>query len=289
MADVVVDLEETLPGSGTEPMGEPPRRRGRKILTVVLAALAVVLLAGVAWFVFGRDQARELDTTEALDEFRAANVGSGEGDGRPTAGVYAATATGVESIGLPGFDEELGPNAPVTVTHGEAGCFTYRADFNSHHWRSWTFCPSASATFALVRSEGWTERKAPGLEIATLATFDCTSPIDFLWQDATVGETRSGACTGTNDVDDAVTDDAMEVEVLGTDTLSVGDRQVDVVHVRSTETFSQAQTGTEIDEWWLDAETGLPLRLTVDARLSGGLSDYTETADLQLTSLTPAT
>jgi hypothetical protein len=289
MADVVVDLEETLPGSGTEPVGEPPRRRGRKVLTVVLAALAVVLLAGVAWFVFGRDQAREIDTTEALDEFRAANVGSGEGDGRPTAGVYPATVTGVESIGLPGFDEELGPNAPVTVTHGEAGCFTYRADFNSHHWRSWTFCPSASATFALVASDSWTERSAPGLEIASLATVECQSPADVLWAGAAVGDTRSGACTSSNDVDEGVADDAVRVDVLGTDTLTVGDREVDVVHVRTTETFSGSLTGTEVDEWWLDAATSLPLRLVIDARLLGGQSDYTETADLQLTSLTPAT
>jgi hypothetical protein len=289
MADVVVDLEETLPGSGTEPAEEPPRRRGRKVLTVLLAAVAVVLLAGVAWFVFGRDQARELDTTEALDEFRAANPASGEADGRPAAGVYAATATGVESVGLPGFDEQLGPNAPVTVTHGAEGCFTYRADFNSHHWRSWTFCPSATATFALVGSEGWTERSAPGLEIAALTTFECGSPVDFLWQGAAIGEIRTGACTGTNDVDDTVMDDAVELEVLGTDTLSVGDREVDVVHVRSTETFSRSQTGTEVDEWWLDAETGLPVRLTIDASLRGGPSDYDETADLRLTSLTPAT
>jgi hypothetical protein len=259
------------------------------VLLAVLVGLAAVLVAGGLWFFLGRDQAQQLDDQEALSEFRSANSSTGAADGRPPAGVYAATATGVESIGIPGFDEDLGPNAPVTVTHGAAGCFTYRVGFNSHHWRSWTYCPSATATFALASSEGFTERKAPGLNIATLATFDCQQPVDFLWPDAAVGETRSGRCTGTNDIDDAVTDDAMEVEVLGRDTLTVDGQQVEVVHVRSTETFSRAQTGTEVDEWWLDASTGLPVRLVVDARLQGGLSSYTETADLTLTSMSPAT
>jgi hypothetical protein len=287
---VVVDLDENP--SGSDPSSAetgPPKRRRRKVVLIVLAGLAVLLVAAGLWFFLGRDQARQLGTDEALSEFRSANSSSGTADGLPVAGVYPATATGVESIGIPGFDENLGPNAPVTVTHGAEGCFTYRSDFNSHHWRSWTFCPTATATFALRSSEGWTERKAPGLDIATLATFDCEQPVDFLWTEATVGETRSGQCTGTNDIDDAVTGDAVTVEVLGTDRLTVGDQQVDVVHVRSTETFSQAQTGTEVDEWWLEADTGLPVRLVIDARLQGGLSSYTETADLQLTSMTPAT
>lgn len=288
--DVVDDLDghpSDLEPAPADP--GPPKRRRLAIVLAVVGATGGILLLAASWFVLSRDQPTELGTDQALDEFRAANASSGEADGRPAAGVYAATATGVESIGLPGFDEELGPNAPVTVTHGDAGCFTYRADFNSHHWRSWTFCPTATASFAMTTSDAWTARKAPGLDIATLATYDCKEPVGFLWSGAAVGDTRSGACTGVNDVDDAVTEDAATVEVLGTDTLTVGGDQVDVVHVRSTEIFSGDQTGREIDEWWLDASTGLPVRVVVDSQLTGGLSDYAETADLTLSTLRPST
>jgi len=209
--------------------------------------------------------------------------------GRPAAGVYPATAAGTESIGLPGFDEELGPNSPVTVTHGDGGCHTYRTDFNSHHWRSWTFCPTESAAFSLTQLESFTARKAPGLDIAALSTYTCESPLDFLWQGAAVGDTRTGACTGTSDIDDSVTADAGSIEVLELTSRTVGDETVDVIRLRTTDTFSGSQTGSEVNEWWIDAATGLPVRIVVDAKLSGGPSDYTETADLELTSLTPAT
>ena len=39
------------------------------------------------------------------------------------------------------------------MTHGDGGCFTYRADLNNHHWRSWTFCPASGATFALTAAD----------------------------------------------------------------------------------------------------------------------------------------
>jgi hypothetical protein len=79
------------------------------------------------------------------------------------------------------------------------------------------------------------------------------------------------------------------MEVLDVATTSVGGRTVDVVHVRSTETFSRAQTGSEVDEWWLDASTGLPVKVLIDARIQGGVSDYTESLTLELATLTPAT
>ena len=65
------------------------------------------------------------------------------------------------------------------------------------------------------------------------------------------------------------------------------------MHVRSTDTFGDAQTGTEVDEWWLDARTGLPVRLIIDANIQSdtpvGKADYIEKGQLELTTLTPTT
>lgn len=86
-----------------------------------------------------------------------------------------------------------------------------------------------------------------------------------------------------------MTADAASLVVLDVGAIDVGGESVDVIHVRTTDTFSQAQTGSEVDEWWLDATTGLPMRIVVDANLTGGGTDYTEKLDLQLSNLTPAT
>jgi hypothetical protein len=267
---------------------EPPRRSRRRLRRVMIGVAAViVVLVGAAalWYVFGREEAKEVSAEDALAKFREKEGASADTAGRPTAGVYTATATGSESIGLPGFDEGFGPNAPVVVTHGDGGCFTYRADFNSHHWRSWTYCPTATATFALTGLESWTARKAPGLDIESLTTYTCTRPLDFLWRGAADGDTRHGSCTGTTDGDDAVTADAATIEVLDVGHLMVARTRVEVVHVRTTDTFSRAQTGTEVDEWWLDATSGLPLKVLIDAELKGGPSDYSEKGSLVLSSL----
>ena len=202
--------------------------------------------------------------------------------------MYDASATGTESIGLPGFDEQLGPSAPVTLTYGDPGCFTYRADFNSHHWRSWTFCPTTTATFALTELQTWTARKAPALDIETLSTYECATPLDMVWPDAAAGERRTSQCTGTTDVDDTVTQDAGVAEALGTEDIQVGGETVQALRVRTTDTFTGDQTGGESAEWWLHPESGLPLRIDLESSAKGA-SEYSETFDLRLDTLTPAT
>lgn len=270
------------------PDGTSPRRSRRRLWRVIIgiAALIVVLLvAGVLWFVFGREKAEQVSAEDALAQFRDNGGAADDDTGRPAAGVYTATATGSESIGLPGFDESFGPNAPVVVTHGDGGCFTYRVNLNSHHWRTWTYCPTASAMFALTELESWTARKAPALDIESLTVFTCDRPLDFLWADAAVGDIRRGTCSGTTDGGDDVTADAATIEVLDVGTMTVGGTSVEVVHVRTTETFSDAQTGVEIDEWWLDAATGLPVKVVIDSELRGGPSDYSEHATVILSTL----
>lgn len=277
-----------------ESAGDPPARRPRRwlrALFICVGAVVLLVAAAGAWFVIGRDSAEQVASGDALADFReqAGDLGTQVAAGLPAAGVYEAEASGTESIGLPGFDEELGPTAPVTVTHGDAGCFSYRVDFNSHHWRAWTYCPSPTATFALTGVQTWTARSAPGLNLDTTATYRCEEPLDVLWPDAVAGDRRQGSCTGTNDLDDGVTLDAAEVEVLDRTTVTVDGEEVAAVHVRTTETFSQAQSGSEVGEYWFDAATGLPLRISVDSRASGASGDYSERFELALTTLTPAT
>ncbi|MCB1270607.1 MAG: hypothetical protein KDB31_04240 [Microthrixaceae bacterium] len=271
------------------PDGQRPRRRIWRNLLIVAAALLGLLVVLVAWFLLARDRAEQLTQDDALEDFRAATSADTSADGRPAPGVYPAAASGSESIGLPGFDEELGANAPVTVTYGDSGCYTYRADFNSHHWRSWTFCPTDTATFALVELQSWTARKAPALDVETLSTYSCAVPLDFLWDGMAPGETRSSECTGTLDTDDSVTGDVGTVEVVGTETVTIDGTVVEGVRIRTSDEFSEAQTGFERGDWLLHPDNGLPLSVGIEAELAGGPTTYTENFQLDLGGLTPAT
>lgn len=289
--DPVAPIAPTAPAPDDGAGSPRPRRRAWKVVAMVAGTVLVLVAIAVLWFFLGRDRASELTDSQALTDFRAAagETSGSEALGRPRAGVYAATATGSESIGLPGFDEQVGPNAPVTVTHGDDGCYTFRTDLNSHHWRSWTFCPTQSARFALVRLDSSTERRAPGLDIATITTYRCATPLDFSWDGAAPGDVRRGACEGTSDMDDSITEDAAQAEVVATGSRTVAGVRRDAVHVRTSDAFSGAQTGYERGDWWLDAETGLPLAVSIEAELEGGPSTYAETLDLVLSTLQPAT
>jgi hypothetical protein len=289
MSTVTIDPPAGADGGSPPPS---PRRRRRTLWRVLigLVVLVVVLVAGAAaWWVFGRDEARQRSTDDAIEDFRRSGGTDSSDDGRPLIGVYRATAEGSEDIGVPGLTESFGPGAPVTVTHGDGGCFTYRVDLNTHHRRSWTFCPAADATFALTVADTSTVRDVPGLSLDSYTSYTCETPVPYLWADATVGERRGGSCTGTSDTIKGTTTDAGTVEFLGPDTLTVDGTEVAVVHVRSTDTFGEAQTGTEVDEWWLDARTGLPLKLVIDADLTSSVGDYIEKGTLALTTVTPAT
>jgi hypothetical protein len=292
MAQLTID---DAPGAEIPDPDDPtPTPRGRRrlvwrVLIGLAVAVVVIVLAGVGWFFFGRDGATERSTDAALDDFRQSGAAGSEAEGRPAVGVYDAVASGSEDIGLPGLTESFGPGAPVTVTHGAGGCFTYRVDLNTNHWRSWTFCPEGEATFALTVADSSTVRDVPGLDVDSLTTYTCETPVPYLWPEAAVGDRREGSCTGVSDTIDGITGDAGMVEVLGFETMTVGGEEVDVVHLRSTDTFTDAQVGTEVDEWWIDVATGLPVKLVIDADLTSSAGDYVEKATLELTSLVPTT
>lgn len=277
---------------GEAPVESPdpePRRRTLRVALWAVAIAGTLVVAAVVWFLLGRESAEPLTSDDALEGFRATAGSAGEAQGRPRAGVYRASASGSESIGIPGLDEDLGPDVPVTVTYSDEGCFTYRADFNSHHWRSWELCPDEDAIFSLVELQSWTARKAPAFDVKSLSTYTCEQPPPVLWDEMEPGEKRTGACTGTMDSDDSVTKDRASVEVTGTESITVGTERVDAIRLRTVDELSEDQTGMEEGEWWLEPTTGLPLRVVIESNLSGGAATYSENFDLRLDTLSPDT
>ena len=79
--------------------------------------------------------------------------------------------------------------------------------------------------------------------------------------------------------------------LAGTGVLVIGGTRVPAVHFHRSRTDSGGQRGTEEAEVWLDARTGLPLRLDQHLRVvtstTFGTSTYTQDGILRLTSMTP--
>lgn len=289
MAPVTLDDAPAPPAPEPAPAPVPKKRRVVwRVLIGLVVAIVLVVGAAALWFFVLRSGAGERSTEDALNDLRASGATGGAAEGRPAVGVYTASATGSEDIGIAGLTESFGPNAPVTVTHAEGGCFVYRVDLNTNHDRGWTFCPTADATFALTALDSTTRRDVPGVDVDSVSTYTCETPIPYLWPDPVVGDTRSGSCTGVTDVIDGTTADEGTVEVLGLTVLTIGGREVSVVHLRSTDVLTGAQVGREVDEWWIDARTGLPVRLVIDAETTSSVGDYREVATIEITDLVPA-
>jgi len=295
MSGLITDVAPA-PDDGETSPPERGRRRGRLIVLVAAGVVVVLALAGALWFMVGRDRARARSTDEAVETFRTAGTPGTLADPaarRPDAGVYPATASGSESVGIAGLDESFGAVAPVTVTHAENGCFTYRADLNTHHWRSWTYCPTATASFALSGTQSSTLRKFPGLDFGSVNSYTCERPLPAVWPGAVVGDHRDGSCTGTSDTIAGVTTDAGTVDVVELGTRRVGDTEVAAVHIRTADTFGEAQSGTETADLWLAADTGLPLLISFDTKVKSdtplGTADYVDQGRIELTTLAPTT
>lgn len=254
-----------------------PQRR-RVVLAILVGALVVAGIAGARSGLFARDRSHAASVQDALRRFR-----EGDRRARSLEGVYTFTTTGRESVDALGGAHHRYP-AVTTVTALRVGC-GLRLD-----WRA-----------LRERSTTWTLCSAPaGIELRT-----SSERHRFFWQ----SDTTTYACADALllpaagiDIDPAAarpfsctTDKGGEhgrAVSLGRVTVAVGDRSVTAEHVRTTGTFSGANHGWQITDWWLDTATGLPVRINLESRTSRktivGATHYREDADMHLVSLTPS-
>jgi len=82
-----------------------------------------------------------------------------------------------------------------------------------------------------------------------------------------------------------------EVHAIGREQVSVDGRRLAALHVRTVGNVGGGDSGMETTDWWLEPQTGLPLRLTFESRTSRplkvGRARYRERADLRLVSTSP--
>ena len=109
-------------------------------MVVALGALADigVIAFAIAWHNSGSrpvsiaEARRRLGNTSSSLPPRPSTLG-------PPAGVYLYRGSGTEHLDKPPKSQSQGPPMPATVTYRADGCWTFRLDYSTGHWQSWTY------------------------------------------------------------------------------------------------------------------------------------------------------
>jgi hypothetical protein len=128
-------VEKATPGSVA---AERPVRhhRVRTALLVLLSLVILFVLVSVVVTLEGR--ARPVSMSQAISHFHSDP--SADPGAHPPPGVYSYQGTGTDSLSLPPLSQAEGPTLPGTVELQSDGCWSFRIDYSTNHWQSWTYC-----------------------------------------------------------------------------------------------------------------------------------------------------
>ncbi len=267
------------------PAGPDTPRRHRRWPWIV-GGVVFVILAAAAVVVLSTDRAHEVTLGQA--EQRLGGNGGGVAGARPSPGVYEYRGSGTEHLSLPPLSQGEGPLIPGTVTLRGADCWVFRVDYSSHHWQTWDYCRHGADTWE-AGGQTWQLWSIGPLNESNTSTFTCAPATMSLPGKAVPGQVWQGRCTGRNTAVSGTTISAGPYRFVGLTTVSVGGTPVRTAEFVRNRTDSGAQRGSEHAEVWLDASTGLPIRLrqelTVSTDTPFGRSTYTQSGVFSLVSL----
>jgi hypothetical protein len=253
---------------------------------------AMVVIAGamvfaVAWFDRGAEEA-SLD--RAVAEARDHSASAAAGFLEPATGVYVYQGTGTEHLSLLGTSQDWGPRLPGVVERAAHGCWTFKIEYNSHHWQSTTLCPRVDALDETA-DKTFQQFDFVVTSVDDLNVIVCDPPVEVIRVAARPGSSSHHSCVGHSRQQGTKVISTGTNTFVGADTVDVGGTQVPAVQYRSDRVLSGDQTGEEHTETWYRLADGLPLKSTRDVRVDSsspvGTVTYTERGSYTLTSLVP--
>lgn len=267
-------------------------RHHRRLRRRVLAGVVLVALLGAAVgtfaYLWSRSDARPVSLDEARRRFLEERVGRGSAAGpfTPPEGVYAYTGSGSEHLSSPPKSQSEGPEMPGTVRHGADGCWSFRLDYSTNHWREWRFCADADG----LRQHGSTVFQRWDFVVSSVdntTVMRCQPPAVVLEADMAPGDEWESTCRGESTAISGETVSTGTHRFVGRETLRVGGRAVETMRFRDDRVVSGAQTGTETFDLWL-ADDGLVVqgrqRIVVDSDSPIGQVTYTQEGEFRLVS-----
>jgi hypothetical protein len=276
------------PGAAAEAERPVRHHRVRTVLLVVLSLIVVFALVSVVLTLRGR--ARPVSIDQAIDRYHpapAADPGI-----HPSPGVYEYQGTGTDSLSLPPLSQAEGPTLPGTVEVKADGCWSFRIDYSTNHWQLWNYCARSSG-LAQTGGQVWQRWMIGPIAETNLSTLRCTPGLVSIPAEPVPDKVWPARCTGTSTQIHGTLVSVGATRFLGQPVLTIAGHKVRSVHVEVQWRLSGPQVGTEHDDLWFDARSGLPLknRRTIHVRTDTpfGTSDYTEDGAFMLRSLTPKT
>ncbi len=260
----------------------------RRKTLIVIASVGALLIAALlfvrAWLV--RDDTTPVAIEKVVQDYRgetssAATTTLPAGLKIPDQGVYAYATTGGEQTQLLGTSKHDYP-ATTTIAIRATDCgFAQTWTALDKRVESWSLCTEPDGlrpqTFRDVHSFYGRDDDR---------TYRCSG--DGVFPLKPGGGEQTFTCT----TDSTTRTD--HVRAVGREPLSVGGTTVDTIHLRDRYTLSGSTTtdspGTS--DWWLDPQTGLPIRIRVSVKDAsdtpiGKQAQYAEAYDLKLQSLEP--
>jgi hypothetical protein len=200
--------------------------------------------------------------------------------GSPADGVYVYATQGYEETNALGGARHDYP-AQSTVTVQRSGCgWTERWQPLQERWDTWSFCNIAAGQ--------------NGKHFATYHEFfqksqqqDYDCPANAIWRPTNPqpGSKGHAACTGSSGTTDVT------ATMVGFEDVPVAGKAVRALHVRFDLVLSGSNRGTGAQDRWLEAKTGLLLKMTEDLSSQSttpfGDVHYEEHLKLSLTSDQP--
>lgn len=251
-------------------------RRPSRRFTIGLTLFGIVLLAAAAWTggFFLRDSSHAASVSEALHRFRA-----GDHPSTGLNGVYLYATEGRESVNALGGATHIYPDR-TSITVIEVPCgIELRWDALENRSTTWTFCTTAAGVEFRISDE---RHMFFGQGDHTI--YRCSDRL-LIPKKPAAGATSPFSCDSGRNLEIG------EARVIGYSTIEVGGRRVRAIRVSHNQTIRSRDSGSETIDWWLDAATGLPLRVELRSRTSRkmwvGLVKYHEDFNLRLLSLTP--
>jgi hypothetical protein len=259
----------------------------RKTLIAIASAGALLIAALLfvrAWLV--RDDTAPVAVSKVVQDYRgetsaAATTTLPAGVRIPDQGVYEYATTGGEQTRLLGTSKHDYPD-PTTIAIRASDCgYTQTWTALDKRVEEWTFCKQPDGlqprSFRDVHSFYGRDDDR---------TYECTGDGVFPLKP------RDGEQTFTCKTDSTTRVD--RIRVVGREPLTVDGTTVDTIHLRDRVTLS-GSTATDTPgtaDWWLDPETGLPIRIRVAIKDAsdtpiGKKAQYEESFDLKLQSLKP--
>lgn len=281
--------------SGSSPA--PPVRRHLHPwrLALGLSFSLVVLGFGVVSIRYTfREHPGPKSVSSAVNNFRGQGP-SGANDvlryRAPPEGVYELKGQGTERISFPPNSQNDGRSMPGSVTYLD-GCWRWHLDYNVAHWEEYDFCPNRTQLMlrANRNSQSWDFGFA---KVNNLAQFSCPAGAVLLPENPAPGQALEWRCSGTNSAVPGPTTTATSARIIGTETLHIAGSAVAAIHQHQRITLSGGQRGTVVEDWWFEAETGLPVRMARNITISSaspvGNITYNEVGSWEMTSLRPRT